>query len=108
MEYSDKSNIARWGHTGGQDRRCRGNNWFIPYATINSRDKDRPHPATFPAQLAEWCVRLHGVRPDLVVLDPFLGIGHSAAGAATCEVEKFIGFEIDPGYFEQARERLNS
>ena len=108
VEYSDKSNIARWGHTGGQDRRCRGNNWFIPYETINSRDNDRPHPATFPSQLAEWCIRLHGVRPDLVVLDPFLGIGHSAAGARICDVEKFIGFEIDPGYFEQAQERLNS
>ena len=78
------------------------------YATINSRDKDRPHPATFPAQLAEWCVRLHGVRPDLVVLDPFLGIGHSAIGARACEVEKFIGFEIDADYFAQAQERLNS
>ena len=108
VEYSDKSNIARWGHTGGQDRRCRGNNWFIPYETINSRDADRPHPATFPAQLAEWCIRLHGVRPDLVVLDPFLGIGHSAVGARTCEVEKFIGFEIDADYFAQAQERLNS
>ena len=108
VEYSDKSNIARWGHTGGQDRRCRGNNWFIPYETINSRDADRPHPATFPAQLAEWCIRLHGVRPDLVVLDPFLGIGHSAVGARTCEVEKFIGFEIDADYFAQAHERLSS
>ena len=106
VEYSDKSNIARWGHTGGQDRRCRGNNWFIPYETINSRDNDRPHPATFPSQLAEWCIRLHGARPDLVVLDPFLGIGHSAVGAQLCEVEKFIGFEIDAGYFAQAQERL--
>ena len=106
VEYSDKSNIARWGHTGGRDRRCRGNNWFIPYETINSRDADRPHPATFPSQLAEWCIRLHGARPDMAVLDPFLGIGHSAHGARACEVEKFIGFEIDPGYFEQARDRL--
>ncbi len=44
VEYADKSNIARWGHTGGEDKRCRGNNWFIPYETIVSRDKDRPHP----------------------------------------------------------------
>ena len=108
VEYSDKSNIARWGHTGGQDRRCRGNNWFIPYATINSRDKDRPHPATFPTQLAEWCIRLHGIRPGMVALDPFLGIGHSASGAQSCGVETFIGFEIDADYFAQAKERLNS
>jgi site-specific DNA-methyltransferase (adenine-specific) len=106
VEYSDKSNIARWGHTGGSDRRCRGNNWFIPYETIKSRESDRPHPATFPAQLAEWCIRLHGVRPDLVVLDPFLGLGHSAQGARACDVAKFIGFEIDPGYLQEAGERL--
>ncbi len=108
VEYSDKSNIARWGHTGGADRRCRGNNWFIPYETINSRDADRPHPATFPSQLAEWCIRLHGVRPETVVMDPFLGIGNSAIGARACAVEKFIGFEIDPVYFEQAQARLTS
>ena len=106
VEYSDKSNIARWGHTGGRDRRCRGNNWFIPYATINSRDADRPHPATFPAQLAEWCLRLHGLREGLVALDPFLGLGHSAEAARMCGAEKFIGFEIDPAYLAEARERL--
>ena len=60
VPYQDKSNIARWGHTGGEDKRCRGNNWFIPYDTINSRDKERPHPAAFPAALAEQCIRLHG------------------------------------------------
>ena len=56
VEYVHKSNIARWGHTDGQDKRCRGNNWFIPYQTISNRDKERPHPATFPVALAEWCI----------------------------------------------------
>ena len=110
VEYADKSNIARWAHTRGEarDRRCRGNNWFIPYETIKSRADDRPHPATFPVQLAEWCIKLHGQRPDLVMLDPFLGIGHSAAAAAACGVEKFIGFEIDDGYLAEARQRLDA
>ena len=52
VEYQDASNIARW-RSGGANRRCRGNAWFIPYDTIKSRDKDRPHPATFPPRLAE-------------------------------------------------------
>ncbi|MDG2122564.1 MAG: site-specific DNA-methyltransferase, partial [Verrucomicrobiales bacterium] len=56
VPYQDKSNIARWGHTGGVDRRCRGNTWFIPYETIKSRDRDRPHPASFPPALAERCI----------------------------------------------------
>ena len=81
MPYQDKSNIARWGHTGGADLRCRGNNWFIPYETINSRDKDRPHPATFPVALVEQCIRLHGKGAATRLLDPFLGIGTSAIAA---------------------------
>jgi site-specific DNA-methyltransferase (adenine-specific) len=106
VAYADKSNIARWGHTDGADKRCRGNNWFIPYKTIKSRDADRPHPATFPAQLAEWCIRLHGVRDDLVVMDPFLGLAHAAEGARNCGVAKVIGFDIDENYLAEARLRL--
>jgi site-specific DNA-methyltransferase (adenine-specific) len=34
VPYADKSNIKRWGHTGGRDLRCKGNVWFIPYDTI--------------------------------------------------------------------------
>jgi len=106
VAYVYKSNIARWGHTEGKDKRCRGNNWFIPYKTIMSRDSERPHPATFPAQLAEWCIRLHGQRDGLTVLDPFLGIGHAAEGARVCGVSTFIGFEIDAGYLGEACKRL--
>ena len=105
VPYADKSNIARWNHTGGNDRRCRGNTWFIPYQTIMRRDKDRPHPATFPVELAENCIRLHGSRDDLVMLDPFLGIGNSALAAQECGVAKFIGFEIDDDYFAEAKRR---
>ncbi len=106
VPYSDKSNIARWSHTGGRDLRCRGNNWFIPYKTINSRDQDRPHPATFPVELAVFCVKIHGLKPGMVMLDPFLGIGHAALAAKQCEVAKFIGFDIDEGYVTVAREAL--
>ena len=106
VEYVHKSNIARWGHTDGQDKRCRGNNWFIPYQTISNRDKERPHPATFPVALAEWCIKLHGCTPELVMLDPFLGIGHAAVAAKQCGVLKFIGFEIDEAYFKVAQEQV--
>jgi len=106
VPYADKSNIARWSHTAGSDRRCRGNTWFIPYETIMRRDKDRPHPATFPIKLAENCIRLHGLRDDLVMLDPFLGIGNSALAAQECGVAKFIGFEIDDAYLAEAKRRM--
>jgi site-specific DNA-methyltransferase (adenine-specific) len=106
VPYADKSNIARWSHTRGKDRRCRGNTWFIPYKTIQRRAKERPHPATFPVELAENCIRLHGMRDDLVMLDPFLGIGNSVVAAKRCEVKHFIGFEIDEEYLSEARRRL--
>ncbi len=106
VPYQDKSNIARWQHTSGRDRRCRGNTWFVPYKTIKSRDKQRPHPATFPVQLAVNCIRLHGITGGQTMLDPFLGIGNSALAAQECGVPKFIGFEIDETYLAEARRRL--
>jgi site-specific DNA-methyltransferase (adenine-specific) len=108
VPYQDKSNIARWSHTRGSDLRCRGNTWFIPYETIQSRAKERPHPATFPVQLAEWCVKLHGVSRIETMLDPFLGIGNSAVAARRCSLKKFTGFEIDENYLAEAKRRLES
>jgi site-specific DNA-methyltransferase (adenine-specific) len=106
VPYQDKSNIARWRHTQGDDLRCRGNTWFVPYETIQSREKERPHPATFPVQLADWCIKLHGVSRVETMLDPFLGIGNSAVGAQRCRVKKFIGFEIDETYLAEAKRRI--
>jgi site-specific DNA-methyltransferase (adenine-specific) len=106
VPYVHKSNIARWGHTGGEDLRCRGNTWFIPYETINSRDKDRPHPATFPVALVEQCIRIHGKGPATRLLDPFLGIGSSAIAAHRQQLVDFIGIELDAHYLDAAKERL--
>jgi site-specific DNA-methyltransferase (adenine-specific) len=106
VPYSDKSNIGRWSHTRGRDLRCRGNNWFIPYKTIVSRTKERPHPATFPIELVVNCIKLHGANSKLVMLDPFLGIGHSALAAKQCDIGHFIGFDIDAEYMKVARRAL--
>jgi site-specific DNA-methyltransferase (adenine-specific) len=96
VEYADKSNIARWGHTGGEDKRCRGNNWFIPYETIVSRAKERPHPATFPVALVEQCIKIHGHEKTGHLLDPFSGIGTSALAAQRMSIPRFTGFDINP------------
>jgi site-specific DNA-methyltransferase (adenine-specific) len=106
VPYQDKSNISRWRHTRGSDLRCRGNTWFVPYETIQSRAKERPHPATFPVQLAEWCIKLHGVSRVQTMLDPFLGIGNSAVAAQRCGAKRFIGFEIDEEYLAEAKRRI--
>ena len=106
VPYSDKSNILRWQHTSGEDCRCRGNTWYVPYDTIRSRARERPHPATFPPRLAAMALRLHGVTKESIVLDPFMGLGNSGIAARECGVRHFIGFEIDPCYFAEAQYRL--
>lgn len=106
VPYVDKSNIGRWGHSEGEDLRCRGNTWFIPYDTIRSREEQRPHPATFPVALAERCIRLHGRGPKTRMIDPFLGIGSTAIAAKHAGAESFVGIEIDESYLAAALKRL--
>jgi site-specific DNA-methyltransferase (adenine-specific) len=103
VKYQDTSNITRWQRAGG-GLRCRGNTWFIPYETIQSRDRDRPHPATFPPRLPEYCLRLHGLRRAGVVMDPFLGLGSTAVAAARLAVG-FVGIELDEHYLTEAIDR---
>jgi site-specific DNA-methyltransferase (adenine-specific) len=103
VPYQDQSNVSRWRRARG-GRRCRGNAWFLPYDTIQSRDKDRPHPATFPARLPDYCLRLHGLSRLGIVADPFLGLGSTAVACAQLGVD-FVGIELDRGYLEEAIDR---
>jgi site-specific DNA-methyltransferase (adenine-specific) len=100
IPYQDRSNITRWKKAAG-GLRCRGNAWFLPYETINSRERDRPHPATFPVRLPEYCLRLHGLDRLSLVVDPFLGLGSTAIACARLAVD-FIGIEIDGAYLDEA------
>lgn len=106
VKYKDKSNIGRWKHTEGRDVRCRGNTWFIPYKTIRSREGERNHPAPFPPELPEMCIKVHGNRSDLKVFDPFLGIGNSWTAANKTKVGHFYGCDLDPAYIAEAKKRI--
>ena len=106
VPYQDKSNISRW-QSAGRDLRCRGNAWFIPYETIQDRDKDRPHPATFPPKVPEMCIRLHGLERARVVLDPFVGLGSTAVACAGLGVQ-FIGIDLDRHYLDEAVKRTSA
>ncbi len=103
VPFKDKSNIARRGHA--QDARCRGNTWFIPYRTVQTRTEKYNHPGTFPVDLPRWCIRLHG-RPGAVVLDPFAGTGTTLV-AALLENARGIGIEMDAAYVATAVRRLS-
>lgn len=104
VPYQDPSNISRW-RSAAEGVRCRGNTWFIPYETIQRRDRDRPHPATFPSRLPEQCLKLHGLSRIRTAMDPFTGLGSTAAACARLGVD-FVGAEIDETYLEEAVERV--
>jgi site-specific DNA-methyltransferase (adenine-specific) len=103
VPYQDKSNVTRWAGAAA-DRRCRGNTWFLPYDTIKSRDKDRPHPATFPPRLPEQCIRLHGRDRVRLAMDPFVGLGSTALACARLDVD-CIGIDVDEVYLGEAVKR---
>jgi len=106
VPYQDKSNVARWGGAGA-DLRCRGNTWFLPYPTIRFRARDRPHPASFPPELPEWCLRLHGRDRVHLAVDPFVGIGSSAVAAMRLGIP-FVGFDVDREYLRVAAARVRA
>jgi len=106
VPYQDPSNIKRWAGAG-EGLRCRGNTWFIPYDTIQKRDRDRPHPASFPVKVPEQCLRLHGLERTGVVLDPFLGLGSTAIAAVKLGLD-FVGIELDEHYLAEAVRRVKA
>jgi len=62
------------------------------------------HPTQKPVELAEHFIRLHSQIGD-TILDPFMGSG--TTGVACVQTGRnFIGIEIDPGYFEIAKRRI--
>ena len=61
------------------------------------------HPTQKPVALIEWCLSF--IPEGSTVLDPFMGSG--TTGVACVQTGRnFIGIEIDPGYFEIAKRRI--
>jgi DNA modification methylase len=63
------------------------------------------HPTQKPIGVMRWCIEQ---LPDTVdtILDPFMGSG--TTGVACMETgRKFIGIELDKGYFEIAEKRIH-
>lgn len=101
--YQDKSNIGRW-KSAKTDKRDRGNIWFIPYNTIQEK---RPHPAIFPEKLPQLCIKLHGIKKNTIIYDPFIGIGTTALACINLNVN-FLGTEIDKKYIRIANEKIKA
>jgi len=84
-----------------EDIRCRGNTWFIPYDTIQTKSDRGDHPAVFPKKLVQWCIKLHGYDKNTIICDPFLGIGTTLLVSQEMGCNG-IGVEIDKKYFKYA------
>jgi site-specific DNA-methyltransferase (adenine-specific) len=107
VPYQDKSNIKRWKSTNNKDKRDSGNVWFIPYETIQSKSERGYHPSSFPVQLPEKCIKLHGLaeKDNFVVLDPFCGIGSTAVACKRLGIS-FVGYDINNAYLDEAITRV--
>lgn len=103
VPYQHKSNVTRW--TEKRDIRDRGNVWFIKYENKQGGCEPILHPALFPEKLPYLCVKLHGIKKDMLVYDPFIGIGTTAAACIRLGVD-FIGTEIDKNYVKIAKKRI--
>ncbi len=78
--------------------------WDIPNVKWNHPEKTE-HPAQFPVELVERLV-LALTNEDEWVFDPFMGV-MSTAIAALKHKRRFIGAEINTGYYTRGLERLN-
>lgn len=78
--------------------------FYCAKASRSERGEGNTHPTVKPAALMEWLVKL-ACPPGGTVLDPFAGSG--TTGVACLQTgRKFVGIEIDPGYYEIAKGRL--
>ena len=76
------------------------NIWHEPPVPANNRY----HTCQKPIKLLERIIRVSS-RPNDIIIDPFMGSG-STGVAAIKAGRKFIGIEMDQGYFEIAQKRI--
>ncbi len=68
------------------------------------KGRDRHHQTEKPVALMRQLVALFSIPGDLV-LDPFMGSG--TPGVAAIELgRRFVGIELNPGYFDVACKRI--
>lgn len=71
---------------------------------VTAESEGKLHPTQKPLALFEWLVKTYTNKND-IVLDPCMGSGTTAV-ACIKTGRKFIGFEKDPIYFKNAKDRI--
>ena len=79
--------------------------WEFPNVKNNHPEKTT-HPCQFPVELVERLV-LSMTQPGDLVLDPYMGVGSTAAAALRHD-RRAVGAEIDADYYEVGLERAEA
>lgn len=79
-------------------------NWTISNIWGISPDTNSPHPAPYPEELVERCIKLF-TYPSDIVMDPMAGSGTTLVVSKRLG-RNFLGIEIDEKYCDIARKRL--
>lgn len=101
-------------------KKCIGNAWFIPYTPTSKLAKEvgtksdtgtregsrGGHPATFPEQLPDMCIKYSGIKKGSKVYDPFIGTGTTIVSAVKNGMYG-IGTDIDNEYLSFAKQRID-
>ena len=110
--YPSGASAGPWGFTCSQPLFYYGRDPYLMrglgsqpngFSTTEPTEKNG-HPCPKPIKQTEWMVRRVSF-PGETILDPFMGSG--TTGVACVKLgRKFIGIEIDEGYFDIACERI--
>jgi site-specific DNA-methyltransferase (adenine-specific) len=102
-------------------KKCIGNAWFIPYTPTSKLAKEvgtkndtgtregsrGGHPATFPEQLPDMCIKYSGILEGSRVYDPFSGTGTTILSAIKNGMYG-IGTDIDKDYLIFSQQRIEN
>lgn len=104
QRYRRQHEMMMVAHVAGQ--RIRWNPDRQPQPNIYSEmpPRERAHPNEKPLRMMQHFVGLHSVEGD-TILDPFAGSGTTGVACVRAG-RRFIGVELDPGFFDIACERI--
>tara|TARA_R110002020_G_scaffold475890_1_gene713777 strand:- start:38012 stop:38752 length:741 start_codon:yes stop_codon:yes gene_type:complete len=104
------NDVEYWVYIKGNKSKILGNyksKSMVYTSQINKKDKAKyGHPTCKPVELMQKFVFNHTVESQ-TILDPFMGSGSTGVACKNTN-RKFIGIELDEGYFNIAKDRINS
>jgi site-specific DNA-methyltransferase (adenine-specific) len=101
--FNDNSDCELiWTNVGNAARIIR-HRWMGAMKASEQTER-RVHPTQKPIELMRQIIR-HYTKPGDTVLDPYMGSGTTGV-AALMEGRSFVGIELDPGYYEIAKRRI--